>query len=347
VRIDVRTFRHTIWQLLTAGGVDAAQAQSVGDNLSWCDLVGRRNHGVERLPILLERVAEGGIAAPCSMSVTRLAANVANLDAGNGFGHHAGRLAIDHACELAAQHGVGAVGVHNSNFFGAAGYYVNRAAERAMVGLALSNSFPKVAAVGGLLPVLGTKPVAFGAPRRDGRAVLIDMSTAAVAGSTVREAMDRGVCLAEGIALDANGSPLTDPARVSEGTLLPAAGAKGFGLAIVVEILSSVLTGAAIAGHVGSMYKHVSKAGGNGHFFLAFDIARWMPLADWYDRMDALCLALIASGPPGSVRIPGDSRWAEYDRSLAKGVLLEDRTLARTEALARSLGVELGWAEAV
>jgi LDH2 family malate/lactate/ureidoglycolate dehydrogenase len=347
VRIDVNTFRAAVARLLAAGGVDAVQAASVGDNLVWCDMVGRRNHGIERLPILLQRVARGGIAAPCSPRFASLGANIANLDGGNGFGHHAGRLAIDRACDMAAEHGLAAVGVHNSNFFGAGAYYANRAAERGMIGLAVSNSYPKVAAAGGRRAALGTNPFALAAPRRDGGAVLIDMSTAAIAGSTVREAIDRGETLEKGIAIDGEGRPITDPARVARGTLLPAAGAKGFGLAIMVELLSSVLTGAAIAGQVASMYEQASEGGGNGHFFLALDIARWMRLDLWHDRVDALCLALVASGTPGMVRIPGDLRWIEYRRSLVEGLLVEDHTLARTEALAGKLGVELGWAERV
>jgi LDH2 family malate/lactate/ureidoglycolate dehydrogenase len=95
------------------------------------------------------------------------------------------------------------------------------------------------------------------------------------------------------------------------------------------------------------MYKQASEGGGNGHFFLALDIVRWMPLELWHDRIDALCLALVASGSPGAVRIPGDLRWAEYRRSLAEGILVEDLTLTRIEALARELAVELGWAENV
>jgi ureidoglycolate dehydrogenase (NAD+) len=347
VRIDAPTFRRSVGRLLSAGRIDLAQAESVRDNLVWCDMVGRRNHGIERLPILLERVARGGIATPCAPRFERLGSSLVNLDARNGFGHHAGRLAIDRACELAAEHGVGIVGVHNSNFFGAGGYYVNRAAERGMIGLALSNSFPKVAAVGGLRPSLGTNPLAFAAPRFGARPLIIDMSTAALAGSTVREAIDRGELLEEGAAIDGEGRPITDPALVERGTLLPAAGAKGFGLALIVELLSSVLTGAAIGHEVGSMYIHVSAGGNNGHFFLALDVGRWMPRAQWDERLDGLCLALLGSGLPGAVRIPGDVRWAEYDRSRTDGVLVENHTLERTEALAGELGVELGWRESV
>ncbi|MXP41380.1 Ldh family oxidoreductase [Altererythrobacter soli] len=341
MRIDLRAYSRLLAELVRRGGVDEAQAKTLEENLTWCDMVGRRNHGIERLPILLERVAAGGIACPCDPGFVRVGLNSCKLDAANGFGHHAGRVAMDRACELAARSGVGVVTVHNTNFFGAGGYYAYLAAERGMIGLALSNSFPKVAAAGGIAPVLGTNPLALAAPRRGGRPVLIDMSTAAVAGSTIREAIDRDVDLAEGIAIDAAGRPITDPRKALAGTLLPAAGAKGYGLAILVELLAGVLSGAGVAGQVSSMYKHVAAGGNNGHFFLALDVRHWMAMHEWYDRVEALAAALLGSGPPGSVRLPGDRCWAEYERSLAEGILIEDHTFAHIERLADSLGISI------
>lgn len=341
MRIELPAYRRLLAEMVRRGGVDEAQAESLEENLTWCDMVGRRNHGIERLPILLERIAAGGIASPCDPGFVRIGLNSCKLDAANGFGHHAGRLAMDRACELAARSGVGIVGVHNSNFFGAGGYYACLAAERGMIGLALSNSFPKVAAAGGIAPVLGTNPLAVAAPRRDGRPVLIDMSTAAVAGSTIREAIDRDWEIEEGIAIDAAGRPITDPRKALAGTLLPAAGAKGFGLAIVVELLASVLSGAGIAGQVSSMYEHVGSSGNNGHFFLALDIRHWMAINAWHDRIDALASALLGSGPADTVRLPGDRCWAEYERSLAEGILIEDHTFARIGRLACSLDISI------
>ena len=215
--------------------------------------------------LAVARLVAGGVAA------------LADADAGQLAGPRAGRLAVDRACDIAAKQGVGVVGVTGSNFFGAGAYYAELAARRGMISLVLSNSFPKVAAPGGLNAVLGTNPFTFGAPRRDGRSILVDMSTAAVAGSTVREKAAKGEMFEPGVAIDAAGEPILDPNKVMAGTLLPAAGGKGFGLAILVEILSAVLTGAGISRELGSMYKHVDAGGKNGHFILALDAARWSP----------------------------------------------------------------------
>lgn len=343
MRIDQHRYRQGLGRLLEAGGVDPVQAESLADNLAWCDMVGRRNHGIERLPVLLKRVATGAIKCPCNPQVERLAPAVERIDADAGFGQHAGRLGMESACSLAAEMGVGVAGVRNSNFFGAGAYFVQLAADRGMIGLALSNSYPKVAAHGGTARVLGTNPLSLGAPRSGGRSILIDMSTAAIAGSSVREAIAKGGMLEPGLAIDASGGPILDPAQVASGTLLPAAGSKGFGLAILVELLSGVLVGAGVSGEVKSLYADLGLPGNNGHLFLAIDIARWMPLEHFQHRTEALANTLTAPAGSGAVRMPGDERWEEYARSEREGVLVEDRTFVLIEELARNLDVALHW----
>lgn len=343
IRIRPAHLREVTRNILLSAGVDSKQASTVTDNLVWCDMAGRQNHGVERLSILLERVAAGVIRCPCDPFFTRVSRNSEVLHADNGFGHHAGRLAIDRACQLAQANGVGVVGVTDSNFFGAGGYYVARAARSGMISLALSNSYPKVAVPGGTIPVLGTNPFAFGAPRKDGRAIIIDMSTAAVAGSTVREKLARREALDEGIAIDAEGKPINDPARVAEGALLPAAGPKGFGLALLVEILSGVLTGAGMSRQISSVYKDMDRGGRNGHFFLALDTARWMPIDEYFERLEELVSLLGLAGPPGATRIPGDERWSRLADSKKNGIALVAPTFARLESLAMERGVAVPW----
>lgn len=331
-------------QLLGAAGVDDVQADSLTQNLVWCDMVGRRNHGIERLPILLQHVAAKTIKCPSTPRFQSLGETMEQLDADQSFGHHAGRLAIDRACELGRLHGVGLVGVTNSNFFGAGAYYANLAAEQGMISLVLSNSFPKVAAPGGLHAFLGTNPFTFGAPRRERRALLVDMSTASVAGSTVREKAQKGELFPDGVAIDSEGQPIHDPDQVMKGTLLPAAGPKGFGIALLVEVLSAVLTGAAMSAQVGSMYKNFDRSGANGHFMMALDVSRWMPAEHFLDRMEQLAQFADASGTDGAVRLPGEARWTAYQQSVENGITLEPATLSSIGDLAQTFGLKPPWA---
>jgi LDH2 family malate/lactate/ureidoglycolate dehydrogenase len=342
-RVDVARLAEFAGALMRAKGVDEAQITTVVPNLMWCELAGRANFGIERLPILLERVERGVINCPCTPHFDQLSESVARLDGDRGFGHHAAELAMRRAIDMAKATGIGAVGVRNSNFFGAGAYYVKLAAEASMIGLALSNSFPKVAPHGGIRAALGTNPFAFGAPRQNGDHLLFDMATSGLAGSTVRELIAAGKPLPTGLAIDAEGRPITDPHKVNEGALLPFGGAKGYGLALMVEVLAGVLTGAGVAEGVASMYGDFSRSGDNGHFLMAIDVSRWMAIDDYYARFEGLVHTLKASG--GEVLLPGEVRWQTYRGNLTNGIPIDPATAKAVEPTASSSNIVPPWAE--
>ena len=288
----------------------------------WCESIGRHNFGIERIAIHLKRLQAGVLNGMAVPRMEHLTGSLGRLDGDGGFGYAAAEIAMREAIAMARGSGIGAVGVKNSNFFGAGAYYVNMAAEAGMIGLALSNSFPKVAAHGGVKPVLGTNPFAFGAPRANGGHLLFDMATSALAGSTVREHIAAQKPLPEGLAIDGDGKPITDPAKVNDGALLPFGGAKGFGLSLLVEVLAGVITGAGVGDGVASMYTDFTRNGGNGHFMLALDISRFMPLDDYHARFEGLVAMLKASG--GHVLLPGEVRWENWRDAVANGVEVDD-----------------------
>ena len=288
----------------------------------WCESIGRHNFGIERIAIHLKRLQAGVLNGMAVPRMEHLTGSLGRLDGDGGFGYAAAEIAMREAIAMARGSGIGAVGVKNSNFFGAGAYYVNMAAEAGMIGLALSNSFPKVAAHGGVKPVLGTNPFAFGAPRANGGHLLFDMATSALAGSTVREHIAAQKPLPEGLAIDGDGKPITDPAKVNDGALLPFGGAKGFGLSLLVEVLAGVITGAGTGDGVASMYTDFTRNGGNGHFMLALDISRFMPLDDYHARFEGLVAMLKASG--GHVLLPGEVRWENWRDAVANGVEVDD-----------------------
>jgi ureidoglycolate dehydrogenase (NAD+) len=308
-------------------GVSVEQAASVARIMTWCEAVGRANFGLQRIPIHLKRLARGVLNGNPVPKFSALTPSLASLDGDNGFGYHIAELGMARAIALAREAGVACVGVHNSNFFGAGVCFVKMAADAGMIGLAMSNSFPKVAAHGGFLPVLGTNPFAFGAPARDGPHLLFDMATSALAGSTVREHSESGKPLPEGLAVDGEGKPITDAKLVDSGALLPFGGAKGFGLSLMVELLAGVLTGAGISGGVGSMYKDFTRGGDNGHMLMAIDVSRWMPMPDYFSRMEQLLALVKASSPSGSVLFPGEVRWERFAESERSGVEVSEETL--------------------
>jgi len=330
--------------ILRRCGADKTEARVVADILVWCDLMGRRNYGVQRLPILAKRLSLGLMNSPCEMRVVRKAPSVELIDADRGIGHYVGEFAMRRAIALALDAGVGFVGVRNSNFYGAGAYFVQCAAEQNMVGLALSNSFAKVAAYGGRRPVLGTNPFAFSAPRCNGRSLLLDMATSAGAGSAIRQYIEEGKPLPEGIAVDPEGRPITDPNLVERGTILPFGRARGYGISLLVEILSAVITGAGISKEVGSMYKNFEQSGDNGHMFAAINIETFMPLATYYDRMETLISFLEASGD--EVMLPGEGRWRALDRTRREGLRLDVHVSRALEELSRQHDIPPPWQDA-
>lgn len=330
-------------QIMLASGVDDAQSQSLTDHLIWSELVGRSNYGLIRLPIHIQRVTQGLLKSPCEPSFQKLSDTMELLDGDEGFGHHIGKLGMQRAVELARHQGVGIVGVCNSNFFGAGAYYIQLAAEAGMVGLAMSNSFPKVAAFGGIRAVLGTNPFAFGVPRRNGESFLLDMATSGLAGSTVRAHIDQNEPLPEGLAVDGDGAPITDPKQVSEGALLPFGGAKGYGMALLVEILAGVMTGAGILHGVSSMYHSVSESGHNGHFLMALDISKWMPIETYFDRFEELVEGVKLSNTGHKVLLPGETRWQCYKDNLQNGILLDDHVRRSLQELSQPHGIQAPW----
>ena len=329
--------------VMRACGVDEAQVRSVADNLIWSELVGRPNFGVQRLPIHMQRVKCGVLSCPARLEFTSISPSIELLDGGGGFGHYVSWHGMERAIELARINGLGIVGVKNSNFFGAGAYYTQQAAAVGMIGMALSNSFPKVTAHGGVAPVLGTNPLAFGAPRRGGQSLLLDMASSALAGSTVRARMESGEALPPGTAADASGNPITDPISVAAGALLPFGGPKGYGLALFVELFSGLITGAGVSHGIASMYNNFTETGNNGHFLMALDITRWMDLETYFDRLESLVETIKSSGAGRDVLLPGEARWQAYAYNSVNGIAVAPETRAQLAELTAPLGIHAPW----
>jgi LDH2 family malate/lactate/ureidoglycolate dehydrogenase len=339
---DLKNF---IIELFTACGVDIEQCEAVAANMVWSELVGRTNFGVSRIAVHIERLEKGVLNPECKPMFESISASCARLDADNGFGHFAGQIAMEKAVELAQQTGIGFVGVKNSNFFGTGAYFVDLAAKQGMVSLAMSNSFPKVVAHGGTKAVLGTNPFAFGAPRQNDENLMVDFATSSLAGSTVREYLGKGELLPEGLAVLPDGKPLSDPARIGEGALMPFGGAKGYGVALMVEVLAGILTGSGFSHSVKSTYSNFTDNSDSGHCLIAIDIEKWMPMVAFYHRLEALVQLLKASSPTDGVLLPGEVRWQNFNDNLLKGISIPLPVKNTLEELSLKFGISPPWRE--
>jgi LDH2 family malate/lactate/ureidoglycolate dehydrogenase len=342
MRVPVEALQRFVEEALSAAGADRREAPVIASALIWSDLIGRGNHGVWRLPAYLKRLQRGLIVSPCEPASTRPAPAVVLVDGRGGFGHYVGHVAMTRAIEVAAEQGIGVAAVRDSNHFGVGAYFVELACARHMIGLATSNSVPKVAPWGGAQAMLGTNPFAFGAPRANGRSILVDFATAASAGSAIIKARETGEAIPDGIAIDEQGHFINDPRRIGEGALLPFGGAKGFGLGLFVEILSAVITGAAMSHGVASMFENWERRGGNGHLFIAVDLAALLPLESYYERIEGLCAGITGARRQAGVEeilMPGERRWRAIDDQRAHGIDLEPRTIDALSETAAELGI--------
>jgi LDH2 family malate/lactate/ureidoglycolate dehydrogenase len=300
-------------RVLIAHKVPEAEAFSVARVLVAADERGIPSHGVARLSRYLKGIQEGTIRPGVEMPVHEPAPAMGWVDARNGLGQVAGEIGMNLAIRKAREHGVGIVTVRNSNHYGIAGYYALMAVEAGLMGMSLTNSAPLVVPTFGVDVMLGTNPISLGAPTAAPPAFLLDMATSVVPRGKL-EVYDRNLKqMPTGWAVDEKGYDCENPGRVLRnlmerrgGGILPLGGRgeeysghKGYGLAFMVDILCGVLSGAAFGPAVDDIYGK-PEAGKTafpnvGHFFLAIDIARFMPREEFETRLGDLIESLKSS----------------------------------------------------
>jgi LDH2 family malate/lactate/ureidoglycolate dehydrogenase len=340
----VRTLRAEALQdwsaaLLSAAGLEEDAAATVAGTLVATSLRGVDSHGVARLAIYVERLRAGVLNGRPRPKVDRRDGAVAVVDGDGGPGQIAGLFATDLSVELAGSFGIGAVSVHSSNHYGAAGIYAARAARAGMVGMSTTNADPLAVPYGGARKALGTNPIAFAAPT-DGGVFVLDMATSQVAANKVFNARDEGRSIPEGWAVDESGAAITDPNEFY--AVVPLGGYKGYGLALMVEVLSGVLGGAGVTHGVAGLFANLEQPQGLGHFHLALDPERTVGREQFAAVLSGLLDELRAIPPaPGfdEVLVAGDpEERAERERG-ADGIPLPDALVERLEALSGELGV--------
>lgn len=326
--------------LLRRAGAAEKEASVIADILVWCDAAGRPTQGLWRLEVLCDRIAGGGITSPCNIDFQRKGAATMLVDGGNGSGHYVCHQATLAAIAAARESGLVALAIRNSNHCGALGHYAWIAAEAGLISFIWSNAYAKVAAFGGNKPVLGTNPMAFGAPRLNAPPIIVDLATSASAGSSVRLAAEEGRSLKDGIAKDYSGNPLRDASLLDRsGYLLPFGGAKGYALALVCEILCGALASDACSRDVRSMYGDHSEAGRNGQFMMLLNPACFVTDSEYSARTERIVKGLVTDD--ASTRIPGYARSESLTASKMHGVPLAEQTIGALSELCTRFDVRM------
>ena len=318
-------------------GLSKDDAEIFVNNLIEANLTGVDTHGLTRLSIYLKRIKLGLINPHPLMTFEQKFPIAAVLNADNGLGQIAGEKAINKAIEMAKTFGIGSVAVKNSQHFGALGYYCKKAAESESICLAFTNAEPALPAWGSYEAFFGTNPIAMGVPVKDDMPIIIDLSTSIVARGKIISAAKQKMPIPEGWALDPEGNPTTDADKALAGSVLTMAGPKGYALAMMVDILSGVLSGSGYGKNVRSMYKDLKNPAQVGHFFLCINIEAFMPKEEFYERIKAMKNEIKHSQMRQGVdeiRMPGEKKAKTKTEKLKAGIQLGNDVLDELKTLA-------------
>jgi LDH2 family malate/lactate/ureidoglycolate dehydrogenase len=344
-RFHAAELKSLVEEIAIAAGVPLADAAILADSLVTADLSGTSTHGVSRLKIYLDRMQRGLIDAHAELNIERSRGSVLAVDCGNGFGQVQAMKVLDLLIPLARKNGIAAATMRNSQHFGALSYYCNRAAEQDLILLAMTGCEPAMSPEGGCEPFFGTNPIAASFPTDRRYPIKIDLSTSIIARGNIIAAQKKGRAISEGWALDPDGNPTTDASAALLGTVLTMAGHKGYALALLVEVFSSVLSGAAVGAEIGSMYKHLDRKQDVGHFFCLLDPSAFIELDEFKARIGAMIDSLKSlRRRPGveEILVPGERSWRTTQNNLRDGVPVDEATINELRGLCEKFGVSAG-----
>lgn len=301
-------------------GLSDEHADMTAEILTWSDERGYHSHGAVRVEYYSERIAKGGITTNPKFEWKETGPCSAIFEGDNGCGYVAATIAMEKAVEMAKKTGIAVVGIRNISHSGAIGYYTEMAAKEDLVAISFCQSDPMAVPYGGTEPYYGTNPISFAAPTNDERLVVFDMATTVQAWGKILDKRSRGEEIPNTWAVDEKGAPVTNPNLVN--ALVPIAGAKGYGLMMMVDVFSGVLLGVPFGKHVSSMYHDLSEGRNLGHMHIVIDPARFVGLETFKKSMSQVCDELSempAAEGYGKVYYPGERAVLRRDKAYATG----------------------------
>jgi (2R)-3-sulfolactate dehydrogenase (NADP+) len=316
---------------LLRAGASPSMAQATADALAAAEAEGLSSHGMARVPQYATHLRNGRANGAAVPVIARERGGAILVDAREGLAFAACKLAVGEAIRRARQFGVAFAGVTNSHHFGVAAWHLEPVADAGFVGLAFGNSPSAMPAAGGKRALFGTNPIAAVFPRRDGDALTIDLSLSEVARGKIMVAARAGNAIPLGWALDRDGRPTTDAKAALEGSMLPMGGTKGAMLALVVELLVTALTGAALGFEASSFFVEEGNRPRIGQAFLVIDPDALAGRDVYLERIETLIAAMLEDA---DVRLPGVRRVALSRKANTDGVDIPQALADQLRALA-------------
>jgi uncharacterized oxidoreductase len=329
--------------LLAAGGMPASDARFVSELLVRAELRGYAGHGVTRVGQYLEFIKTNTYDLSARPQIEREGKITAVIDGHHYIGQIAARMAMELSIKKAREHGAGIVCVRRAGHTGRLADYMEMATTEGLIAMgAVSVGSATTTLYGGMKPITGTNPMAFGIPARDGNSIILDFATASMSMGEIQKRVAKNEAIPDGVLLDGYGEPTTDFKKFRgppRGVFLPFGGYKGSGVALVTEILGGLLSG----NGPGREWWKKGGHGVNGVFLQAFSVEEFQPHEIFYDRVDEL-IEFIKSTPPapgfGEILLPGEAGRRREENQRNAGVHLDDETWSELVDLAGELGLD-------
>ena len=342
-RLSAATLKDFTTRLLQSAGLSAAEAACLAGNLVLANLRGVDSHGLMRLRTYATRVKCGVVKPGMAPRVVREAPASLAIDGGNGHGMWIGRQVMELCIGRAKETGACFATVNNGNHFGIAASFTEMAAAEGMIGLAMSNAGATMVPTGGRKPILGANPLSIAIPSGKYRPLVLDMATSTVAqGKIILAAKEGKKTIPSDWAVDPEGNPTTDPELALKGAMLPFGGAKGYGLALIIDILVAGLSGALTSAHTRNFWKDFEHPQNLGFFLGAWNIASIMPLPEFERRMETILGEMKACPPaPGHTEVfyPGEIEHRREAENLRGGIALGPAVIEDLTKLGGEYGV--------
>lgn len=339
--ISVSELTEKCKNLLMTAGVPELAARRTAETLVSADARGISSHGVIRLARYIDCMKSGGIIPDAEIKIIDESAAFIRASAAGGLGIPASCEVTERLIAKAATMPLAAATLNHSDHYGAAGYYAMKCAEAGLIGFSMSNTCPLIAVSGAAAAGIGNNPFAYAAPAGKYRAVLFDICMSVVASGKLIIAAADNKPIPEGWILDKDGKPTTDPKEIYNGAImLPFGGHKGYGLAMMVEMLSGVLAGAGMLSGVNSWNTVPGRDADTGHFFLTINPAFFGGLDNFVSRMESVIDELVNAPKADGVNkiyYPGELEFISEAKAYSVGIDLPDASAAELERAAKML----------
>ena len=323
-------------------GFSREDSEKVADVILTSDRFGVESHGVNRLTLYPFGIDIGRIKVDAKPEVVEDRLSMAVIDAHDGMGQLIGHFAMELAIEKAKKSGVGIVSARNSNHFGIAGYYANMACKEGLIGFSCTNSEAIMVPTFGRKAMIGSNPIACAMPAEPYN-FFFDASTTVVTRGKLEMYNKAEKPLPEGWALDKDGRPTTDPAAGRAGSLVPIGGAKGSGLAIMVDVLCGILSGGPYGPHLHDLYV-MDEPQGVSHFLGAIDIAHFIEPAAFKSALSAMSREIKALKKADGVEeifLPGERSGRKAEENAANGIEVPQPVYEELLELGKPYGLSL------